>query len=251
MPDSRSGRQKRASSFRPLRLEPLECRTLLSATFPAIRAASTITWPGDAAIHRAPSITAAAMATFPAIGRAIAGPRPAAAPCAASHALPSSALPAPVLHFSPTPIRKIIPSDGVALDTAGPTGMTPAQIRHAYGIDSITFNGVAGDGTGTTIAIVDAYDDPNIANDLHQFDLAYGLARSACLHQGQPDRQHDQLCRRPMTAGPPKSPWTSSGPTPSPPGPRSCLVEANSDSDADLYTAVDYARNYTTWSPCR
>ena len=61
--------------------------------------------------------------------------------------------------------------------TAGPTGYTPAQIRHAYGFDKITFNGgaVAGDGSGTTIAIVDAYDDPNIANDLHQFDL-----RSAC-----------------------------------------------------------------------
>ena len=28
---------------------------------------------------------------------------------------------------------------------------------------------------GTTIAIVDAYDDPNIASDLHQFDLAFGL----------------------------------------------------------------------------
>src|SRR4029077_12127827 len=38
-----------------------------------------------------------------------------------------------------------------------------------------SFNGQAADGTGTTIAIVDAYDDPNIAGDLHQFDLAWGL----------------------------------------------------------------------------
>jgi hypothetical protein len=61
--------------------------------------------------------------------------------------------------------------------TSGPTGTTPAQIRHAYGFDQISFsNGtVAGDGSGTTIAIVDAYDDPNVANDLHQFDLAYNL----------------------------------------------------------------------------
>ena len=50
----------------------------------------------------------------------------------------------------------------------------------AYGINQITFNNgtVAGDGSGTTIAIVDAYNDPNIANDLHQFDLAVRLVRS-------------------------------------------------------------------------
>ncbi len=69
-------------------------------------------------------------------------------------------------------------ADGVApLATAGPTGYTPAQIRQAYGFNNITFNHgtVAGDGSGTTIAIVDAYDDPNIANDLHQFDLQFGL----------------------------------------------------------------------------
>jgi len=59
--------------------------------------------------------------------------------------------------------------------TSGPTGMTPAQVRHAYGFDQISLNGVAADGSGTTIAIVDAYDDPNIANDLHQFDVRFGL----------------------------------------------------------------------------
>ncbi len=63
------------------------------------------------------------------------------------------------------------------MGTAGPTGMTPAQIRQAYGINQISFNNgtVTGDGSGTTIAIVDAYDDPNIANDLHQFDVKFGL----------------------------------------------------------------------------
>ena len=61
--------------------------------------------------------------------------------------------------------------------TAGPTGMTPAQVRHAYGIDQITFNGgtIVGNGAGMTIAIVDAYDDPNIADDLRRFDAAFGL----------------------------------------------------------------------------
>ena len=37
------------------------------------------------------------------------------------------------------------------------------------------FSGVKGDGSGQTIAIVDAYDDPNIAADLKVFDKQFGL----------------------------------------------------------------------------
>jgi hypothetical protein len=78
---------------------------------------------------------------------------------------------------SPTFVPLNSGGSATPLDTSGPTGYSPAQIRHAYGFDQITFNNgtVVGDGTGTTIAIVDAYNDPNIASDLHQFDLAYGL----------------------------------------------------------------------------
>jgi subtilase family serine protease len=46
----------------------------------------------------------------------------------------------------------------------------PGEIRHAYGIDQLGLTG-----TGQTIAIVDAYDDPTIANDLQLFDEKYGL----------------------------------------------------------------------------
>jgi hypothetical protein len=66
--------------------------------------------------------------------------------------------------------------------------LTPAQIRHAYGFDRITFtaNGqtVAGDGSGQTIAIIVAGDNPRFVNtgdpnfagsDLHQFDVQFGL----------------------------------------------------------------------------
>src|SRR4051794_41164775 len=76
------------------------------------------------------------------------------------------------LHVFLSPIGSAAPQA-----TAGPTGTTPAQIRHAYGFDQISFNNgtVPGDGSGTTIAIVDAYDDPRIANDLHQLDLKFGL----------------------------------------------------------------------------
>jgi subtilase family serine protease len=56
-----------------------------------------------------------------------------------------------------------------------PSGYTPAQIRKAYGFDQVSFGGVAGDGTGQTIAIVTAYDDPKIASDLAQFAQTFNL----------------------------------------------------------------------------
>ena len=58
--------------------------------------------------------------------------------------------------------------------TIGPTGFTPAQIRHAYAVDSIQYGSVAGDGTGQTIAIIDAYDDPTATSDLQAFDKQFG-----------------------------------------------------------------------------
>jgi hypothetical protein len=66
-------------------------------------------------------------------------------------------------------------------DRALLTSFSPIQIRHAYGFDRVGFEDathglVAGDGQGTTIAIVDAFDDPNVAGDLAQFDSTYGLA---------------------------------------------------------------------------
>ncbi len=52
----------------------------------------------------------------------------------------------------------------------GPNGYTPDQIRTAYGINEISFNGTLADGTGQTIAIVDAYNDPVIFGGLDGFD---------------------------------------------------------------------------------
>jgi subtilase family serine protease len=46
----------------------------------------------------------------------------------------------------------------------------PAQIRTAYGIDK-----VHADGAGQTIAIVDAFQSPTIAQDLATFDTLFGL----------------------------------------------------------------------------
>ncbi|MFI5459371.1 MAG: choice-of-anchor Q domain-containing protein [Isosphaerales bacterium] len=56
---------------------------------------------------------------------------------------------------------------------SSPTGTvayTPAQIRAAYGISALAL-----DGTGQTIAIVDAYDDPDIYQAVDAFDSQFGL----------------------------------------------------------------------------
>ncbi|MDB5387941.1 MAG: hypothetical protein JWM11_3587, partial [Planctomycetaceae bacterium] len=139
----------------------------------------------------------------------------------------------------------IAATDGTSaspLTTAGPTGYTPAQIRTAYGFNNITFaNGtVAGDGSGTTIAIVDAYDDPNIANDLHQFDLKFGLA--------------DPVFTKVNQNGGSAMPTADAGwageialdvewAHAMAPKAKILLVEANDSSMSNLMTAVNYARN--------
>ncbi|MGO8752140.1 MAG: Ig-like domain repeat protein, partial [Thermoguttaceae bacterium] len=63
-------------------------------------------------------------------------------------------------------------------------GVTPTQMRDAYGVDSITIGSLVGDGAGQTIAIIGAYDDPDLvsstnpgfsSSDLHLFDEQMGL----------------------------------------------------------------------------
>ena len=61
--------------------------------------------------------------------------------------------------------RRLRPALDRLDDRCLPSGLTPAQLTHAYGLDAITFNApsgatVKGDGTGTTIALIEAYHDP-------------------------------------------------------------------------------------------
>jgi subtilase family serine protease len=57
-----------------------------------------------------------------------------------------------------------------AATAATPSGYGPTDLRAAYGLTS-----AAGNGSGETIAIVDAYDDPNAAKDLASYRSYYGL----------------------------------------------------------------------------
>ncbi|MDO0927049.1 peptidase S8 [Streptomyces sp. TG1A-8] len=54
---------------------------------------------------------------------------------------------------------------------AGPTGYGPSNLQAAYGLASAA----ASKGVGETIAIVDAYDDPNAEADLAKYRSYYGL----------------------------------------------------------------------------
>ena len=53
---------------------------------------------------------------------------------------------------------------------AGPTGILPVQFKAAYG-----FNQIANFGQGQTIALVDAFDDPNIASDLAAYQAQFHI----------------------------------------------------------------------------
>ncbi len=59
--------------------------------------------------------------------------------------------------------------------SAGVAPINPAQLNAAYGINAISFNGVVGTGAGQTIAIVDAFNDPNIIADSNTFSSQWGL----------------------------------------------------------------------------
>ncbi|MFE9454778.1 peptidase S8 [Streptomyces sp. NPDC006739] len=61
-----------------------------------------------------------------------------------------------------------------AADASTPSGYGPSDLRSAYGLTSAA----ASNGSGRTIAIVDAYDDPNAEADLATYRSHYGL--SAC-----------------------------------------------------------------------
>ncbi len=65
-------------------------------------------------------------------------------------------------------------------DRCLPSGLTPAQVTQAYGLGGLTFTApsgapVAADGGGTTIALIEAYHDPTLTQDLQTFDQAYNL----------------------------------------------------------------------------
>jgi subtilase family serine protease len=132
------------------------------------------------------------------------------------------------------PLLTTLPVDSSAARVAG---YSPTQLRQAYG-----FNQVALNGAGQTIAIVDAYDDPNIAGDLAVFDAHFNLpAPPSFVKVGQTG----SITTLPTgNAGWGQEisldvEWAHA----IAPGASILLVEANSPSNKNLLAAVDYARS--------
>lgn len=123
------------------------------------------------------------------------------------------------------------------------SGYMPAQIRTAYG-----FTGVSATGAGETIAIIDAYNDPTIASDLATFDSAYGIAAPPSFTVMN-QTGGSSLPGTDSSAG-----WEVEESLDVEwahaiaPGANIILVEANSASDSDLFTAVNTARNISAVS---
>ncbi|MFO1021076.1 MAG: fibronectin type III domain-containing protein [Planctomycetales bacterium] len=134
-------------------------------------------------------------------------------------------------------------SDMQSFAGASSAGYTPAQLRAAYGFTGVMFGSTAADGTGQTIAIIDAYDDPNIASDLATFDSQLGIAAPPSF------KVVNQTGGTKLPRTDPQKGWEGETALDVEwahaiaPGASILLVEANSASDADLFAAVDYARH--------
>jgi subtilisin-like proprotein convertase family protein len=131
-----------------------------------------------------------------------------------------------------------------------PPGLNPSEVRGAYGINAISFSGgtVTGDGSGQTIAIVDAYDDTSIAGDLATFDSQFGIAAPPnFIKVGVDSSGNGSTTSLPS----PDSGWAVEialdveWAHAVAPKANILLVEAASSYDTDLLAAVDFARNYT------
>jgi hypothetical protein len=129
-----------------------------------------------------------------------------------------------------------------AASTGTVVGYTPAEVRTAYGFSSLSFSSgkVAATGAGQTIAIVDAYSDPNIASDLSKFDTQFGLAAAALSVVNQtggttlPSANASWAEEISLDVE-----WAHA----IAPGAKILLVETSSSSDASLLAGVNYARS--------
>ncbi|MHB1555935.1 MAG: S53 family peptidase [Isosphaeraceae bacterium] len=141
----------------------------------------------------------------------------------------------------PKPRRALRPSCDRLDDRWLPSGLDVAQLTQAYGLGAIAFPSpsgtpIVGNGSGETIALVEAYHDPTLVLDLHVFDQANGLA--------DPSLSVVDL------AGTTSNPdWTSEEALDAEwahaiaPGASILVVEAQSDSISDLMKAVSVARS--------
>lgn len=139
----------------------------------------------------------------------------------------------------------VVGSDHVTpFASTSPSGLSPVQIKSAY-----SFSTSSAAGAGTTIAIVDAYDDPTAEKDLGVFSTAFGLP--ACTTAN--------LCFKKVNqTGGTSYPKVNTGwaleisldiqwAHAIAPGAKILLVEASSSSFASLLAAEDYASSQAAY----
>ena len=127
-----------------------------------------------------------------------------------------------------------------AVNHPTPVGLTPAQVKAAYGINQITVPSGQLAGAGQTIAIINAYDNPNIRSDLALFSTTFGLPAANLT-----------IAKQYINGAAPRTDSGWAGEIALDvewahaiaPGANILLVEANSASLSNLLAAVDYARN--------
>src|SRR5262249_8790598 len=142
----------------------------------------------------------------------------------------------PTAHAKPDYL--LIPHAGTTV-----SGYTPAQIRAAYGFNNLSFGSTAANGSGQTIAIIDAYNDPNIVSDLAAFDAKFGIAAPPSF------KIVNQNGGTTLPGTDPSEGWEGETALDVEwahaiaPGANILLVEANNASDTNLFAAVHSARN--------
>ncbi|HEY8987531.1 MAG TPA: S53 family peptidase [Candidatus Limnocylindrales bacterium] len=133
--------------------------------------------------------------------------------------------------------------------STSPTGLSPATIKSAY-----SFSTSLTAGAGKTIAIVDAYDDPNAASDLSVFSTQFGLPLLPGCTSPTQSSCFQKVNQTGGTSYPRKDAgwaleialdieWAHA----IAPGAKILLVEASSNSFANLLTAEDYAKAHAQY----
>jgi subtilase family serine protease len=132
--------------------------------------------------------------------------------------------------------RLKLPTGGVRPHTTVPSGFSPKQLQGIYQLDPTRGNGV-------TVAIVSAMDDPNAESDLAVYRSYFGLAACTTANGCFKKVNQDGLSAYPASA----ADWAEATSisldmvSAACPNCRILLVEANSDSWADLGAAVNKA----------
>jgi subtilase family serine protease len=140
----------------------------------------------------------------------------------------------------------LVVTDGIGNPnaTTSPTGLSPATIKSAY-----NYSTDAAAGFGKTIAIVDAYDDPTAESDLAVFNAAFGLpactTANGCFTKvnqsggtNYPRKDAGWALEISLDIQ-----WAHA----IAPGANILLVEASSNSFANLLAAEDYAKAHAQY----